>query len=53
MEIEEHQWRPIVEGIAAFAVTFAEMGDTEAEARSKLVDCQRRSKIDHLATVEN
>lgn len=47
MEIEEHQWRPIVEGMAAFAVTFAEMGDTEDDARSKLVGyMQMRLRID-------
>jgi hypothetical protein len=36
LEIEAHQWKPIVEGVAALAVTFAEMGDTEDEARGKL-----------------
>ncbi len=37
MDIEPHQWQPIVEGMAAFAVTFAQMGNTEEEARAKLV----------------
>lgn len=47
MNIKDHQSAPIVEGIAAFAITFAQMGDTEAEARSKLVGyMQMRLQID-------
>lgn len=47
MEIEEHQWRPIVDGIAAFAVSLAQMGNTEEDARSKLVGYMRmRLRID-------
>lgn len=37
MEIQPHHWEPIVAGMAAFAVTFAQMGDTEEEARAQLV----------------
>lgn len=37
LDIEFHQWQPIVQGMAAFAVTFAQMGDSEEEARAKLV----------------
>ena len=37
MEIPEHQRRAIVEGIGATAVTLAEMGNTEEEARQHIV----------------
>ncbi len=37
MEIEPHQWKPIVDGMATFAITFAQMGDAEEDARAKLI----------------
>ena len=38
MEIQEHQWRPIVEGIAAIAVALAEMGTSEEEAQGQVTN---------------
>src|SRR6266567_1076285 len=37
MEIPEHQRRAIIDGTAAIAVTLAEMGHTEDEARQQIV----------------
>lgn len=37
VELERHQWRALVEGIAAFSNSLAEMGDGGPEAETKLI----------------
>lgn len=51
MEIEAQRWRPIVEGMAAFAMTFAQMGDTEEDARAKLVGQMQQLRLDQSDAV--
>lgn len=51
MEIPDHQRRGIAEGIAAIAVTLAEMGHTEEDARQQVVRLVERLRIEEVDLV--